>query len=545
MERAINTTHDTEQAALFAAAWSRLDAALTSERYDDVAEVIRRHWFDLLSGPAHELTVALERVPAHELDRRPLIVALLGRSTLTLARRRVHGLRRMGQAGAALDRPAHGMRGLDRAIIQTNQADLHRMLGRPDRARTSARTALAELEALPDAEARGNETVGGLYAQLAACLLDTGADADALDAAERALLHAQTLGDSAAPAIFATLAGLNATTGELASARENIHAARSQGRPLRQEDLVLLRLAEAMVALDELDATAAQAHLFEAEVEADSEAGVEAAIQAQAEAPPTAHWMPAILIAGMVELVGGYPGRGLARLEQSARARGPEGRTDAARRALAPLRAVLQCALGNPDAAAAILDRDAGPSVVGCIGHARLELMRGRHGAALQQLRPLSGSVMSIRQQAEASALEAAALLRFSTERRTTAVVDHLGAMLQHSRLLLPLALLPASDLLRVSAALTTGGYGELVAHGRLRSLLYDLEAEDPLTPRETAVLATLLEHPSHAAIAARLNVSVNTVKSQLRSVYRKLGVKTRDEAIAIALERHLLTERD
>lgn len=541
MERAINTTHDTEQAALFATAWSRLDAALTSERYDDVAEVIRRHWFDLLSGPAHELTVALERVPAQELDRRPLIVALLGRSTLTLARRRVHGLRRMGQAGAALDRRAHGMRGLDRAIILTNQADLHRMLGRPDRARTSARAALAELEALPDADARGSETVGGLFAQLAACLLDTGADTDALDAAERGLLHAQTLGDSPAPALFATVAGLNAATGELGAARQHIHAARSQDRPLRQEDVVLLRLAEAMVALDELDASAAQAYLSEADVEA----RVEARVEAEAGASPAAHWMPAILIAAMVELVSGYPGRGLARLEQSARARGPEGRTDAARRALAPLRAVLQCALGHPDAAAAILDRDAGSSVVGCIGRARVELMRGRHGAALQQLRPLSGSLMSTRQRAEASALEAAALLRFSTERRAAAVVDHLGAMLQHSRLLLPLALLPASDLVRVSAALTTGGYGDLVAHERLRSLLYDLEAEDPLTPRETAVLATLLEHPSHAAIAARLNVSVNTVKSQLRSVYRKLGVKTRDEAIALALERHLLTERD
>jgi LuxR family maltose regulon positive regulatory protein len=541
VERAIKTTHDTEQAALFATAWSRLDAALASERYDDVAEVIRRHWFDLLAGPAHELTVALERVPAHELDRRPLIVALLGRSTLTLARRRVHGLRRMGQAGASLDRPAHGMRGLDRAIILTDQADLHRMLGRPDRARTSARAALAELEALPDAEARGNETIGGLYAQLAACLLDTGADADALDGAERGLLHAQTLGDSPAPALFATLAGLNAATGELAAARQHIHAARSQDRPLRQEDMVLLRLAEAMVALDELDASAARACLSEAGIEA----GAEARVEAEAEASPGAHWMPAILIAAMVELVSGYPGRGLARLEQSARARGPEGRTDAARRALAPLRAVLQCALGHPDAAAAILDRDAGSSVVGCIGRARLELMRGRHGAALQQLRPLSGSVMSMRQRAEASALEAAALLRFSTQRRTAAVVDHLGAMLQHSRLLLPLALLPASDLVRASAALTTGGYGDLVTHDRLRSLLYDLEAEDPLTPRETAVLATLLEHPSHAAIAARLNVSVNTVKSQLRSVYRKLGVKTRDEAIALALERHLLTERD
>jgi LuxR family maltose regulon positive regulatory protein len=39
--------------------------------------------------------------------------------------------------------------------------------------------------------------------------------------------------------------------------------------------------------------------------------------------------------------------------------------------------------------------------------------------------------------------------------------------------------------------------------------------------------------------------VSVNTVKTQLRSIYRKLGVANRDEAIAVALDRHLLAERD
>jgi LuxR family maltose regulon positive regulatory protein len=107
------------------------------------------------------------------------------------------------------------------------------------------------------------------------------------------------------------------------------------------------------------------------------------------------------------------------------------------------------------------------------------------------------------------------------------------------------LALLPASDLARVSQALTTLGYEQGLALRRLRSLLPDAGPEIVLTRRETAVLATLFDHPSHTAIAAQLHVSVNTVKSQLQSVYRKLRVSTRDEAIAVALDRHLLVERD
>ncbi|MFP3415801.1 hypothetical protein SB773_30635, partial [Bacillus sp. SIMBA_074] len=106
----------------------------------------------------------------------------------------------------------------------------------------------------------------------------------------------------------------------------------------------------------------------------------------------------------------GSPGRALAFLDQCVREQGAEARTDAARGALAPLRAVLQLALGHPDAAAAVLDREPVTDSAERIGTARVELVLGRHGAALQKLRPLSAVVLSPRESAEASALEAAAL---------------------------------------------------------------------------------------------------------------------------------------
>jgi LuxR family transcriptional regulator, transcriptional regulator of spore coat protein len=52
------------------------------------------------------------------------------------------------------------------------------------------------------------------------------------------------------------------------------------------------------------------------------------------------------------------------------------------------------------------------------------------------------------------------------------------------------------------------------------------------LTRRERVVLSKLSEEETLEQIAMRLYVTRNTVKSQVRSVYRKLGVSTRAEAV-------------
>ena len=62
----------------------------------------------------------------------------------------------------------------------------------------------------------------------------------------------------------------------------------------------------------------------------------------------------------------------------------------------------------------------------------------------------------------------------------------------------------------------------------------------DPLTRREKVVLAELAEDVTLEEIATRLFVTRNTVKSQVRSVYRKIGASTRAEAVAWATEHGL-----
>jgi PAS domain S-box-containing protein len=63
----------------------------------------------------------------------------------------------------------------------------------------------------------------------------------------------------------------------------------------------------------------------------------------------------------------------------------------------------------------------------------------------------------------------------------------------------------------------------------------------EPLTSRERVVLEWLATPLSKPRIAAELFVSVNTVKSHVKQIYRKLGVSTRLEAIEYARSVDLL----
>ena len=62
------------------------------------------------------------------------------------------------------------------------------------------------------------------------------------------------------------------------------------------------------------------------------------------------------------------------------------------------------------------------------------------------------------------------------------------------------------------------------------------------LTEREHQVLRLLAQDLSNPQIAERLVVSRRTVDAHLRSIYDKLGVKSRDAAIRVAREQGLLS---
>lgn len=64
-----------------------------------------------------------------------------------------------------------------------------------------------------------------------------------------------------------------------------------------------------------------------------------------------------------------------------------------------------------------------------------------------------------------------------------------------------------------------------------------------PLTERESDVLRYLPTRLSTVDIAATLRISPNTVKTHLKSIYQKLGARSRNEAIVKAARLHLISD--
>jgi len=65
--------------------------------------------------------------------------------------------------------------------------------------------------------------------------------------------------------------------------------------------------------------------------------------------------------------------------------------------------------------------------------------------------------------------------------------------------------------------------------------------ADHQLTPHETRLLKLLVEGHNYKTAAAELGVTVHTVSFHLRSIYEKLQVHSKSEAVAKALQNRLV----
>jgi LuxR family maltose regulon positive regulatory protein len=94
-----------------------------------------------------------------------------------------------------------------------------------------------------------------------------------------------------------------------------------------------------------------------------------------------------------------------------------------------------------------------------------------------------------------------------------------------------------------MNVALPRLGSQEPFAREVLRALEPVREADlaDPLTPREADLLRLLPSLQTLDEIASETFISVNTLKTHLRSIYRKLGVSRRRQAVAAGRDQGLL----
>jgi LuxR family maltose regulon positive regulatory protein len=217
------------------------------------------------------------------------------------------------------------------------------------------------------------------------------------------------------------------------------------------------------------------------------------------------------------------------------------------RSALALLEHRVALVHGNPTAAAEVagwLNRWVGETGETALMLAWADTAAGRYEAARElPARIEAGNLPVILAEtpAEAHLLRTEALLRDGDEAAAAAALDRALAEGQAAGAARPFALAgPLTRQLLLSRPATNGQavFAERLAAARAT---VTPDAAPLLSERETAVLALLPTLLDAAEIGAEFTVSVNTVKSHIRSIYAKLGVSSRHEAVLRARDRGLL----
>ena len=507
------------------------DALTDAIRRDDLdlaVDVLRIGWFDALKDD-HRAQVrdALDGLSAAQLMSHPLLAMALGLSYNSDGFRRSKAVHYFGLAAAGVRSHRARLPAAERALVLVSESAALRLIGRHSLSAGSARAAVKVLDGMREERTALIGYLPRVYAQLGSSLYYAGDDDESLRVFARGYAEAGT-SDRSSFSSLAMLAGIHALRGDLTEAREFVLLAR--GEPWTDEQRrmytgTFYRLAEALLALERFDPSSAQQHLDAMEHDRRS----------------IEHWIAIVRVQALTRLVSGEPARGLAELEEYSALRQGDGDSRAVRERLSSTRSLLHIALGNYTAADRVLRSDAAKRPQDHVDRARLALATDSTGEALRELRSIAGSPQSARTHVEALTIEAAAGLRTGRDRRTLAVIQQLVAMLRQTGQRVALQLAPPQDADALVDAIRAVGAHDLVDRVPVRPLLVQ-SAGPELTAREHAVLDALSRSGSLNEIAGELFVSVNTVKSHLKRLYRKLGAGNRDEALAAAFHHHLIS---
>lgn len=517
---------DAEARGLFLAA---LRHAVDAEDYLRASDVCLHGGFTLLRSRG--AAAILQRVPRRYVARLPFLAVVLGLAANARGER-LKALELLTLALGASRATRNRQRIAERIGLALVEAVVLRITGRAAESVVPARRVLRLLEEAPSAELEEiAEQVGSYRYQAALCLFRAGRLGEARFAAEWVGVSDEALNRQGPDNLGAAalVAAVDAARGECRAAATALERIDASGFPVELLDAYvgsLTHLAAGILALEEGDTARARER-------ADMFLGRE----------NLEHGMLFMALRAFAELWRGAPEVGLRMLDEKEGADRPRARLSPEdRQVVAAARVLSHAALGQTGpahAALRALDRN---DAVGTVLRAALLLQEQRPDLVLEQLAgaPQNGGP---RLQAAAEILMACASMQRGDEDLAETAVRRFVATVSVHGVVSPVLLVPAEQ--RETLWRFAAGIGvDADVLDRLRAVPAPFTmaaARVTLTPREAEVLKQLRQTPSQAEIAARLGVSSNTVKSQLRSLYAKLAVSTRDEALRVAYLQGLL----
>ncbi|RAX50663.1 hypothetical protein DQ353_03720 [Arthrobacter sp. AQ5-05] len=203
---------------------------------------------------------------------------------------------------------------------------------------------------------------------------------------------------------------------------------------------------------------------------------------------------------------------------------------------------LLNLAAGDPVNALKVAARS-GSETSRTLLQARVRLAQGDAAEVLRLCTSL-GAVVQPRTRFQQAVLVLAATLQQNNRPAIGGAFRMVAALSEEYGLGMALNLLPAPDLERILTEARELGITLKIDPNTVSNIPGGL-GRAVLSARELAVLGELVSTGSAAEIAERQFVSVNTVKSQLRSIYRKLGVSDRASALEAARVQGLIPSKD
>lgn len=504
--------------------------AMANKDYRFGTQILLESGFKLFGDSSKVMSRTLPQIPKTQLVKYPVLTLALGVIYNGEKHSRFKGLEHFALALAATSILGKSMPPEERLAISLARTVALRLTGQFKHAASAAQLALKNLDELPLADRdklQIFETIA--LGQWGLTLLLTGD----FSAAEKALQHAIASGKrlgSRQGQYFALslLAYRHALEGDLHTATTYAELASDsfvEAPSMELYQQTPLAMARAMIELGRLRPEAASKYLA----------------PVLSETATSEFWGRLRVIEAQIDLLQGHPGIATGRLDVALARRKdlpPLNPRDST--ALAVMQANLLLTGGNVSGARAALNKLPARNPATIIAKARLSLVTGLPTEVVELL-GTKVPLATVMQQLEARILLTVARLQLQDVASVRADLEMISGALTTLQNRWPLVLLTAPDRELLRASMKKLGVPFPPASEMPLGAIPTKLTSITLTPRESTILATLVVTGDRAEIA-RLNfVTLNTVKSQLRSLYKKLGVTSRDEALLVAHQENLL----